>query len=122
LENKMLPALSDAEKSRLKDTEGKWPEYPKLLHEFAQAHHLVIPNMSLPGPQQLWIAARAKLPDVPDDVLRQFASTELSEEERSRLKLSADPGSRDRVKQEYFKRYPGELKRHRVAVEKAPAE
>lgn len=117
---KLDPALSESDRARLKETEGKWPEYPRLLHELAHSQNLVIPGMSLPGPGEIWQAARNALPDVPDRVLREFAVAELTTEERARLKLSlADPASRDRIKQAYFKKHPNELRRYkRLAIER----
>lgn len=120
LATKLEPALSSADAARLKEAEGKWPEYPRLLHELSQAHQLAIPGMSLPGPRAIWELARLALPEVPDRILQEFAVTELSEEERSRLNLSiADPASRDRIKQEFFRKHPNELRRYRrLAVER----
>ena len=39
---------------KLKDAEGKWPEYPRHLLELAHKHNLPVPGMSLPGPAELW--------------------------------------------------------------------
>jgi hypothetical protein len=47
-EQKLIPALSDAEKKKLTETEGKWPDYPRLLITLASNHQLVIPGMMLP--------------------------------------------------------------------------
>jgi hypothetical protein len=113
LTTKLLPALSADEAARLRAAEGKWPEYPHLLHDLASAHRLEIPTMSLPGPRTVWEAARASMPEVPDRILRDFAMGELSAEERARLNISTtDPtSSRDRLKQAYFKKHLKELKR-----------
>ena len=43
LETKLEPALTEANKERLKAAEGKWPEYPKLLHELARATRSFFP-------------------------------------------------------------------------------
>jgi hypothetical protein len=48
LEEKLLLALSESERKKLTETEGKWPEYPRLLIKLASKHHLVIPGMMLP--------------------------------------------------------------------------
>ncbi len=54
----------------------------------------------------------AKLPDVPDKVLWEFAKTELTAQDRKRLNLSfTDPGARERLKEEYFKKHPEELEK-----------
>src|SRR5262249_32143491 len=104
--------ISTIEAERLGSTQGKWPAYPKLLHELAKKYNLVIPGMSLPGPRELWESARAAaLPDVPERELWAFAD-ELSREEREKLSLSPrEPSAYDRMRQEYFRRPPGELKR-----------
>ncbi len=118
LKNKLSPALSQEEAARLQAVEGKWPEYPRVLLEQAQAHQIDIPGMTLPGPKGVWEAARAALPEVPDRILRDFAMGELTDEERSRLNISLhDPSSsRDRLKQAYFRKHPKELKRMQRAV------
>jgi hypothetical protein len=54
--------LSPHERQRLADAEGKWPEYPKLLLELARKRAMVIPGMTLPGPRELWEAARTAQP------------------------------------------------------------
>jgi hypothetical protein len=113
IKERLLPAITKAEAEHLGSTENKpWPAYPKLLHELAKQYHLVIPGMSLPGPRELWESARAAaLPDVPERELQAFAA-ELTAEERERLNLSpADPALYDRLRQEYFRRHPHELKR-----------
>ena len=58
---------------------------------------------------------------MPDRVLRDFAVTELTEEDRTRLHLSiTDPASRDRIKHEFFRKHPNELRRlKRLASERA---
>ncbi|MBI1914881.1 MAG: hypothetical protein HYS12_09115, partial [Planctomycetes bacterium] len=56
--------------------------------------------------------AKTALPEVPERALFHFLWIELSQEERDRLRLSLrDPAARERVKQEYFKRHPRELRR-----------
>jgi hypothetical protein len=103
----------------LKNTEGHWPDYPRALHKAARDYNLVIPFMTLPGPRELWDAARlatpaSNLPDVPDLTLRRFALLDLTAAERAEMKLSVtDLTSRDRLRQEYFKRNPDELRRRR---------
>ncbi|MSR31877.1 MAG: hypothetical protein EXR99_10270 [Gemmataceae bacterium] len=58
LDEILFPALTTQEKSRLQAAEGKWPDYPQLLVEFARVHMIVIPGISLPGPRELWRFAR----------------------------------------------------------------
>ncbi len=114
IKDELLPVLTTGEADRLRQTEGQWPAYPKLLYELAKKYTLVIPGMSLPGPRELWESARtAGLPEVPDHDLRAFVC-ELSHEDLGKLNLSPlDPSSRDRLRQEYFRRHPGDLKRLR---------
>jgi hypothetical protein len=59
IKDQLTPKLTADEKRQLADAEGQWPDYPKLLHKLADAHNLVIPGLSLPGPRELWDAARA---------------------------------------------------------------
>jgi len=54
LMDKLRPQLSDSERNQLDETEGKWPEYPRLLHELAHKHEVYLPDLSLPGPRELW--------------------------------------------------------------------
>jgi hypothetical protein len=112
IKERLLPALTPEEAQRLGRTEGQWPAYPKLLRELAKKYNLVIPGMSLPGTSEFWESARiAALPEVPDHELRAFVC-ELSHEDLRRLNLSPlDPMSRDRLRQEYFRRNPGFLLR-----------
>jgi hypothetical protein len=101
------------EAAKLAAEEGKWPEYPKLLLQLTRSHRLVIPGMAVPANPEFWQAMKTALPDVPDRVLRDFALTELSAEERAELNLSlGDPSSRDRLTQTYFKRHPDQLERY----------
>ena len=50
--------INRQEGKRLRDTEGKWPEYPKRLLELAHKHNLEVPGISLPGPAELWEGVR----------------------------------------------------------------
>jgi hypothetical protein len=59
LANTLPLHLGRGEADALRKLEGRWPEYPLRLHELARRHRLVIPGMSLPGPRQLWEAARS---------------------------------------------------------------
>jgi hypothetical protein len=112
IKDQLLPALTPFEAERLKNREGNWPGYPRMLHELAKKYNLVIPGMSLPGPAELWEAARvAAVPEVPDHMLRAFAD-ELSPEEWRRLNLTpGDPWARDRLRGEFFRKNPGQLNR-----------
>jgi hypothetical protein len=55
--DKLLPALSAEQKKKLHQLEGHWPEYPLQLLDLARQKRLVIPGMSLPGPNALWDGA-----------------------------------------------------------------
>lgn len=44
----LRPKLSEQEKRHLRESEGKWPEYPRLLLELAEKHRQTVPGMSLP--------------------------------------------------------------------------
>jgi hypothetical protein len=104
--------LAPEEKERLRKVEGLWPEYPRTVMELARHHNLQVPGMALPGPREYWEGLRHALPDVPDARLKEFALTELTPAELAELHLGPDdPASRERLKQEYFKRKPRELDR-----------
>jgi hypothetical protein len=60
LEKKLLPALEEGEKQKLKDAEGHWPLYPRTIQELAQAHKMHIPWQTLPGPRQGWDSYRQR--------------------------------------------------------------
>lgn len=57
----LLPLLDDEERKRLKDAEGKWPTYPRLLVELADSH-----PVSLLGPVYVHID------DLPDGIKAQL--------------------------------------------------
>jgi hypothetical protein len=112
----VLPqAVTPAELKRLRELEGKWPEYPRYLHELARKHGLSIPGLTLPGPKEIWENARSALPDVPDAVLRRFALAELTPQDLTALQISPmDPtASRDKLKQEFFRRHPSRVSQFR---------
>ena len=118
------PEWKEADRARLHDAEGKWPDYPLALLDVARKNDAVVPGMSLPGPRELWNNARAAaaLPDVPDRTLLQFAKSELTPAERAALHLGvADKPERlEILKEEYFKRHPDELQRLR-RLDRRPA-
>jgi hypothetical protein len=94
LENVLLPVLTDDEQRRLSKAEGKWPEYPQTLQKVAEAHDVDGPpwQTALPDPQEQWASYRAldpnDLPEVPRQVLHDFAMYKLKPEERAKLNLS----------------------------------
>jgi hypothetical protein len=111
--------LGDAEKEHLKNaSEGKrWPTLAHALLDLSEEHHL-----DLPGPPELWADARAALPDVPERTLREFRRNELSPEGAAKVKAAnGDPvEQREIVKQEFFKKYPGQLVRFRRLERRGP--
>jgi hypothetical protein len=119
--DKDLAGLLDAnEKVHLEKTEGQWPEYPRQVRQLALKHRRMVPGTGLPGPRDYWDRFRSHAqaaatgpanPEVPDQVLREFARKELTAKERQEYRAdSFDSSSRERLKEEYFKRHPGKLK------------
>jgi hypothetical protein len=112
IETTLTAQLSDAEKKELKDTEGRWPEYPQKVLALAEKYYLDVPMMRMPYDVEWWEKVGEALPEVPDRVLHDFALNDLTADERAKLELSvSDPTSRDRLVQEYFKKNPNEKKR-----------
>jgi hypothetical protein len=120
LERRLIQVLDEQEKKQLLDSQGKWPEFPLTIQGLAQKHHLRVPWLTLPaGPREQWDLYRLKpragqddLPPLSRQTLRLFALVELTPKERADLGLSSfDRTSWQRLKQEYFKRKPGEKKR-----------
>jgi len=114
---KLLPMLDKADKEDLQKAEGSWPDYLQKLLALAAKQDREVPLLEFPGASELWEKVRSPaggLPELPDRLLRDFFFTELSAEDRAELRLSLDdPESRDRLRQEYFKRYPKVLNRLR---------
>ncbi len=52
----LLPKLTPDEKATLKSLDGKWPEYPRKLVEYARDHDLSVPGVTLPGSPKKWDA------------------------------------------------------------------
>jgi hypothetical protein len=46
IEKKLVPALDDDEGKHLKNTEGEWPAYPRMVMELARKHNLQVPGGS----------------------------------------------------------------------------
>lgn len=112
-----VSVLSKEEKERLRKAEGHWPLYPRTLAELVHNHRLHLPLASLPGPAEYWNEyRREKIPApsdktsmVSDQILYEFAMSELKPEERAELDVSlTDPLGRERLQQEYIKRHPEE--------------
>ena len=50
LEKRLVPALDEEDRIRLKTAEGHWPAYPKALVDLANKHNLTVPtDKGLPG-------------------------------------------------------------------------
>jgi hypothetical protein len=111
LKEKLAPELTTDETTKLHGAEGHWPDYPLRLLELAHKNNLFVPGMSLPGPRELWNSAR--LPFVARITLKDFARTELTDEERANLQRAGDDQVEywETLKSIYFNRYPEELKR-----------
>jgi hypothetical protein len=124
LKQRLRPTLTDEERLRLRATVGKWPNYPLALAELAKKHNLRVPWLTLPPlppPGERWDVYRGKrrpgqadFPPVSRHTLRLFALVELSAKERADLGLTSfDRTSWPRLRKEYFKRKPHELKKRR---------
>lgn len=50
IQDKLEKQLSTNELERLRQAEGRWPEYPETIQALAAAHQLSPPWMTLPGP------------------------------------------------------------------------
>jgi hypothetical protein len=118
-QRRLLPVLDDPETARLRASLGKWPEWVLTIQDLAKKHRLHVPWFTLPPQGGLWDFYRLKpragqddLPPLSRQTLRLFALVELTPKERADLGLSAsDRTSWVRLKQEYFRRKPGERKR-----------
>lgn len=108
-------ALTVEDQTKLRDAEGRWPEYPLLLLKLARKHDLIVPGMSLPGPVGLWNHARNALPNVPTVTLEEFYSTEFNDADRARFNRAADDPDEqlEILKEAYFKKHPDRLEKFR---------
>jgi hypothetical protein len=103
--------FTEEEYKRLEEQNGKWPEFPEKLMEIARKKSLTVPGMKLPIDPVLLDKIRLALPELPNRTLYGFFST-LDEKVRRELDLSFDSADgRERIKSEFFKRHPGELRR-----------
>jgi hypothetical protein len=112
LHGTLFKKLDEKERTELKQLEGQWPAYPRQLHRLARKYRLIIPGMSIPGSREMWENALAFLPPVPGHLLRDFYY-QMTPQEQAALQLSeTDPiASRERIKLEYYKKYPDRLPR-----------
>lgn len=119
IEKKLVPVLTPKELEELKKAEGHWPLYPRKLGQLASSHSLAVPGMRLPGPSMMWQPFRRgtaesveRLPALDDQVLKAFADSGPSAEDRKRLPAFSltEPVAREAWTREYFVRHPEELK------------
>jgi hypothetical protein len=115
---RLMNHLSLAEKKRLRQAEDDgWPEFPRTVAELASKHYIPVPGgatVLLPGPRQNWDAYRLRplaksdpRPDVPEDVLFEFALNELTAKERAAFRISfADPLWHERAREAYYVKQP----------------
>jgi len=54
MKDKLLPALSDDQKKRLTQAEGKWPAYSQEALALAREKNLSVPGITLPGAPKEW--------------------------------------------------------------------
>jgi hypothetical protein len=88
INQELLPMLSPERRAELHRLEGKWPEYPKQLLKLARDRSLIVPGMSLPGPIEMWEAARlAAVSEASDRQLDQIVHEELTPKERAAIKF-----------------------------------
>ncbi len=110
LKEKLEPALTTDDKTKLHGAEGRWPDYPLRLLELAHKNNLIIPGMSLPGSRELWNGARVALPAVPAIKLEDFDRNELTAEDRAKVRASDPDEQLEVLKELYFNKYhPEEL-------------
>jgi hypothetical protein len=103
VKTKLTSALNDDEKKQLTDADGKWPELPQTIQKLSLKYHLPIPGLPLPGPHEFWDRLKVASTDVPTPELQNFAKYQLSQKERSEMKLGfGDPESMHRLKQAYL--------------------
>jgi hypothetical protein len=53
---KLFPKMTPKEKFELQRLEGKWPDYPRALVDYATKHDLSVPGVTLPGSPKRWDA------------------------------------------------------------------
>jgi hypothetical protein len=67
IKDDLLAKLNDNEQRQLKNAEGKWPNYPRVVKQFADRHRVRIPGMVLvlPGERNAWQRMRDYKPPRP---------------------------------------------------------
>jgi hypothetical protein len=56
--SKLLKVMNSEEKERLRNAEGKWPDYPNAIQDIASKHNLQVPWHTLPGLRERWDSYR----------------------------------------------------------------
>jgi hypothetical protein len=108
---RFVERLSPEDQKRLQAVEGRWPDYPLMLHEIARERKLALPDLGLPGDPLFWDRVRNRRvnntpPDPPDHLLREFAA-ELARREPETPRLSLrDPEQRELLKKRFLDAYP----------------
>jgi hypothetical protein len=69
---KLLPSLTANEKARLRDAEGRWPDYPQTLLSLAEQHGLVVPGVAPPVVRELMERLRFAVTQLPTEVFQDF--------------------------------------------------
>jgi hypothetical protein len=50
----LTPKLTSEQAKRLRDSEGKWPQFSQEIMTLSREHNLAVPKVSLPGPPREW--------------------------------------------------------------------
>ena len=118
---KTLPKLVSADAmEKLKADEGKWPAYPRHLHNLHKQakNRFAIPGMTLPAPtlfaEAMLAKADAQEPSVvAEGLLWRFKAFDLSKEDREALQLSPDDpmGNRRKLEKAFISSKNAEQKR-----------
>jgi hypothetical protein len=58
---KLMKSLQPEERRKLREAEGKWPDYPRAIADLARKHNLPVPGM-LPGSNAYWEKYRPPKP------------------------------------------------------------
>ena len=116
IDKELMPTLKDAERAKLHEAEGRWPDYPLALLDLAHKNNLTVTGMDLPGPREFWNSTHAGLPDVPNQELRDFAKTELTPDMtalRPPRSATTQAAKRKFLSDAYFKKHPEEMQHFR---------
>ena len=62
LKKELFPKMDGDENLSLQRMEGRWPEYPQRLLQYAHKYDLSVPGVTLPGPPKRWDATYGTRP------------------------------------------------------------